>query len=218
YLHHDARAWDFDGHQRDDQVNLKWVHEDAIGKLTLFGDYDYKVEPNEDATGFGNQQTATSTYFPYTRPFIYPNYAAGLAYLNAAGAPPAVYGNNFSNYHSAAQREDGLAYLNYDWHASEALTWSNQVYWHTDSGRGIVAGPVNQAGLPGLFAIYFPGQNLVQTFGGTGYEVRTTEYEIHRFGERSTLDWYAGDHQIEAGVWYEHNHSGQGRRWYPFSA
>lgn len=218
YLHHDARAWDFDGHQRDDQVNLKWVHEDAIGKLTLFGDYDYKVEPNEDATGFGNQQTATSTYFPYTRPFIYPNYAAGLAYLNAAGAPPAVYGNNFSNYHSAAQREDGLAYLNYDWHASEALTWSNQVYWHTDSGRGIVAGPVNQAGLPGLFAIYFPGQNLVQTFGGTGYEVRTTEYEIHRFGERSTLDWHAGDHQIEAGVWYEHNHSGQGRRWYPFSA
>ena len=218
FLHQDARAWDFDGHQRGNQVNLKYVHETAAGKLTLFADYNYKVEPNEDSTAFGNQQTAASTYFPYTRPFIYPNYSAGLAYLNAAGAPPAIYGNNFSNYFSAAQREDGLAYLNYDWHVSDAVTWSNQVYWHVDSGRGIVAGPVNQAGLPGLFAIYFPGQNLVRTFGGTGYEVRTTEYEIHRAGERSTLDWRLGDHQIEAGVWYEHNSSGQGRRWYPFAA
>ena len=35
YLHHDARAWDFDGHQRGDQVNLKFVHDDAVGKLTF---------------------------------------------------------------------------------------------------------------------------------------------------------------------------------------
>jgi iron complex outermembrane recepter protein len=217
YLHQDARAWDFDGHQRGDQVNLKFVHEDSAGKLSLFADWQSKVEPNEDATNFGNQQTSKSAYFPYTRPFIYPNYAAGLAYLTA-GAPPAVYGNNFSNYFSAAQREDGLAYLNYDWHVSDAVTWSNQVYYHNDSGRGIVAGPVNQAGLPGLFAIYFPGQDLVQTFGGTGYEVRTTEYEIHRAGERSTLDWQLGDHQLEAGLWYEHNDSAQARRWYAFSA
>jgi iron complex outermembrane receptor protein len=216
YLHHDARAWDFDGHQRGDQVNLKFVHDDQVGKLTFFADWQYKVEPNEDATNFGNQQTGS--YFPYTRPFIYPNYAAGLAYLSASGAPPKDYGNNFSNYFSAAQRADSLAYLNYDWHASDAITWSNQVYYHNDSARGIVAGPVNQAGLPALFVLYFPGQNLVQTFGGTGYEVRTTEYEIHRAGERSTLSWKLADHQLEAGVWYEHNDSAQGRRWYPFSA
>jgi len=217
YLHHDARAWDFDGHQRGDQVNLKFVHDDAIGKLTFFADWQYKVEPNEDATGFGNQQTtAAQGFIPYTRPFLYPDLAKGLAYLTN-GAPPAAFGNNFSNYFSAAQRADVLTYLNYDWHLSDALTWSNQVYYHNDSGRGIVAGPVNQAGLPGLFSIYFPGQNLVNTFGGTGYEVRTTEYEIHRVGERSTANWHLGDHQIEAGWWYEHNDSAQGRRWYPFS-
>ena len=219
YLHHDARAWDFDGHQRGDQVNLKFLHEDSVGKLTFFADWQYKVEPNEDATNFGNQQTAAAQNFiPYTRPFLYPNLPAGLAYLDAQGAPPAAFGNNFSNYFSAAQRADGLAYLNYDWHPSDAITWSNQVYYHNDSGRGIVAGPVNQAGLPGLFQIYFPGQNLVQTFGGTGYEVRTTEYEIHRVGERSTLNWHLGDHQVEAGLWYEHNDSAQARRWYGFSA
>jgi iron complex outermembrane recepter protein len=221
YLHHDARAWDFDGHQRGDQVNLKFVHDDSIGKLTFFADWQYKVEPNEDATSFGNQQTASSSFFPYTRPFLYPNYAAALAYLTNGAPPTAVgnnLGNNFSNYFSAAQRADALTYLNYDWRASDAITWSNQVYYHNDSARGIVAGPVNQAGLPGLFAIYFPGQNLVNTFGGTGYEVRTTEYEIHRAGERSTLGWHLGDHEVEAGLWYEHNDSAQGRRWYPFSA
>jgi iron complex outermembrane receptor protein len=215
YLHHDARAWDFNGHQRGDQVNLKFVHDDSIGKLTFFADWQYKVEPNEDATGFGNQQP-TATFFPYTRPFLYPDYARALAYLTN-GAPAKTLGNNFSNYFSAAQRADALTYLNYDWHLSDAITWSNQVYYHNDSSRGIVAGPVNQAGLPALFAIYFPGQDLVNTFGGTGYEVRTTEYEIHRVGERSTLNWRLGDHQLEAGLWYEHNDSAQGRRWYPFS-
>jgi iron complex outermembrane recepter protein len=219
FLHQDARAWDFDGHQRGDQVNFKFVHDDPIGKLSVFADWGYKVEPNEDATAFGNQQTAAAAGFtPYTRPFLYPDYAAGIAYLNAAGAPPAIYGNNFSNYFSAAQREDGLAYINYDWNIATGIVWSNQVYYHNDSARGIVAGPVNQAGLPGLFGIYFPGQDLVQTFGGTGYEVRTTEYEIHRTGERSTLNWQLGDHQIEAGLWYEHNDEGQARRWYAFSA
>ena len=219
YLHQDARAWDFDGRQRDDQVNFKFVHDDDHGKLTFFADWDYKVEPNEDATAFGNQQTAAAQgYTPYTRPFIYPNYPAALSYLNAAGAPPAAFGNNFTNFFSAAQREDILGYLQYDWKIADNVTWSNQGYYHNDRGRGIVAGPVNQAGLPGLFAIYFPGQNLVNTFGGTGYEVRTTEYGIDRGGIRSNLDVALGDHQIELGLWYEHNDSSQGRRWYALSA
>ena len=230
YLHYDARAWDFDGHQRGDQFNAKLVRPDPNGKLTLYADWQYKVEPNEDAVDFGNQQTATSTYFPYTRPFLFPNYTAGLAYLTN-GTPPAVYGNNFSNYDSAAQREDVLTYAQYDWNLDQDMTWSNQVYFHHDTGRGIVAGPINQAGLPGLFAIYYPSlvvggstssvgtlQNISNVFGGTGYEVRTTEYRINRGGERSTFNWQYGDHQIEAGLWYEYNASSTARRWYPFSS
>ncbi len=219
YLHQDARAWDFNGRQGGDQVNTKFIHVDEIGKLTLYGDWQSKTEPNEDASAFGNQQTSTSSYFPYTRPFLYPNLAAGLAYVNpVTGAPPAVYGNNFSNYFSAAQREDKLVYAQYDWNVADGITWMNQVYYHNDNGRGIVAGPVNQAGLPGLFAIYFPGQNLSKVFGGTGYEVRTTEYKIDREGIRSNFDWQLGDHQLELGLWYEHNEESQARRWYPFSA
>jgi len=231
YLHQNQRAWDFDGYQRGDQLNLKVVQASDMGRFTFYADYNNKVEPNEDATGFGNQQTAAAAGFtPYTRPFLYPNLAGAIASLSH-GTPPAAQGNNFSNYHSAAQRQDVLTYAQYDWNAGPGLTWSNQAYFHHDTGRGIVAGPINQAGLPGLFAIYFPQavvggstsstatlDNIVNAFGGTGYETRTTEYRINRFGIRSTLNWALGDHDIEVGLWYERNASRTGRRWYPFSA
>jgi iron complex outermembrane receptor protein len=230
YLHHDARAWDFNGHQRDDQANLKFVHDDARGKLTLYFDWQTKVEPNEDATGFGSQQTAAAASFlPYTRPFLYPDLAACSNTLTN-GTPPAAQGNNFSNCFSAAQRTDLLGYVKYDLKLASNLTWSNQVYYHYDYGRGIVAGPINQAGLPGLFATYFPGlvvgsptsaatlQNISALFGGTGNEVRTTEYRINRSGLTSIVDWDLGDHHIEGGAWFEHNEPAQHRVWYPFTA
>jgi outer membrane receptor protein involved in Fe transport len=231
FVHQDARAWDFDGHQRGNQANLKFVHKDDRGKLTLYVDWQHKVEPNEDAISYGNQQTAAAASFtPYTRPFIYPNIPGCISYLTGPGTPPAKYGNNFSNCFSAAQRNDVLGYIKYDYKLTSNLTWSNQIYEHYDFSRGIVAGPVNQAGLPTLFNNYFPGlvsgsttstaslTALSKLFGGTGYEVRTTEYKIDREGAISTLDWQLGDHQIELGGWYEHNEPTQHRVWYPFSS
>src|SRR5262249_28953261 len=144
--------------------------------------------------------------------------------------PSVAQGNNFSNCFSAAQRTDILAYVKYDWKIAEGLTWSNQAYYHYNYGRGIVAGPINQAGLPTLFASYFPqlvvgsptsAATLTTTStlsGGTGNEVRTTEYRINRGGVISTLNWEIGAHQIEAGGWFEHNEPAQHRAWYPFSA
>jgi iron complex outermembrane receptor protein len=232
YVHHDAKAWDFNAHQRDDQANLKFVHDGEHGKFTAYLDWQTKVEPNEDATAFGTQQTAAAAGFtPYTRPFIYPNIAACLSSLTGGpGAPPAAQGNNFSNCFSAAQRTDIFGYLKYDWKIADNISWSNQAYYHYDYGRGIVAGPINQAGLPGLFASYFPAlvvgtstsaatlNNISNLFGGTGNEVRTTEYRINRGGLVSVAKWTLGDHQIEGGAWIEHNEPAQHRAWYPFAS
>jgi len=114
YLHQNQRAWDFDGYQHGDQLNLKYVNANDVGKFTFYADWNSKVEPNEDSTSYGNQQTATTQNFqPYTRPFLYPNLPAAIASLSH-GTPPAAQGNNFSNYHSAAQREDALTYAQYD--------------------------------------------------------------------------------------------------------
>ena len=84
FLHQDQRAWDFRGHQRGNQINAKYVHEDDRGRLTAYLNLSDKVEPNEDA--IVHVGTAAT---PYTRPFLYPDLAAALAYLSAGGAPPA---------------------------------------------------------------------------------------------------------------------------------
>ncbi|MEB0284677.1 TonB-dependent receptor, partial [Sphingomonas sp. 10B4] len=102
----------------------------------------------------------------------------------------------------------------YDAYLNDNITWSNQFYYHHDDGVGVVAGPINQAGLPALFSVYFPNQNLKQVFGNSGYATRTTEYNINRKGLISTLHIDLDAHSIETGIWAEHNQSTAYRRWY----
>lgn len=209
-MHQEARAWDFNARQGGDQINAKLVNQSDAGKLTLFFDYSKKTEPNEDAT----VHVAGETGAPYTRPFLYPNFNAALNYLTPAGGTPAAQGSNYSNYYGAAQRTDYLTYAKFDASLSDTLSWSNQVYYHADDGYGVVDGPIQVAGLPALFGVYYPHQDLKQVFGGSGYAIRTTEYAIKRGGLISTLRKEVGDHQIELGGWLEHNQSSAYRRWY----
>ena len=149
-VHQNQRAWDFNGYQRGWQANAKFVHDDATGKLTLFGDYSDKKEPNEDATVFfvpsaGGTATAAQLYTPYIRPFFYPDLAGIRSNLNAFGNTPASNGNNYRNYYSDAQRTDFLGYARYDAHLSDKISWSNTGYFHHNDGAGVVAGPLGQS-------------------------------------------------------------------------
>jgi hypothetical protein len=209
-VHHEQKAWDFNGRQGGDQVNAKFVNNGNNGKLTLYFAYSDKIEPNEDST----VRSATEKYQPYTRPFMYPNFQQAVNYLSPTGGTPAADGNNYRNYYSDAQRTDYLTYAKYDWNINDTTTWSNQIYYHNDDGVGVVAGPIGVAGLPALFAVYFPGQNLKQVFGNSGYATRTTEYAINRNGWLSNFKTELGDHTLQAGLWFEHNRSSAYRRWY----
>ena len=209
-VHHEQRAWDFKGRQGGDQINAKFVNQSNLGKLTLFVNYSDKIEPNEDST----VRSATEKFQPYTRPFLYPNFQQAVSYLSPTGATPAADGNNYRNYYSDAQRTDWLTYAKFDMNLGESTTWSNQVYYHNDDGVGVVAGPIGVAGLPGLFSVYFPGQNLKQVFGNSGYATRTTEYVINRSGYLSSLTSEFGNHKLQASLWLESNRSSAYRRWY----
>jgi hypothetical protein len=209
-VHQEQKAWDFHGRQGGDQINAKYINQSSLGKLTLFIDYSDKIEPNEDST----VRSAAEKYQPYTRPFMYPNFQQALSYLSATGGTPAAEGNNYRNYYSDAQRADYLTYAKFDMNIGESTTWSNQVYYHNDDGVGVVAGPIGVAGLPALFAVYFPGQNLKQVFGNSGYATRTTEYAINRNGWLSTVSSEFGNHKLQGGLWLEHNRSSAYRRWY----
>jgi hypothetical protein len=206
-LHHEAKAWDFNGRQSNDQVNAKFVHQGDAGKLTVFVDWSDKTEPNEDST-----LHKAGTPSPYTRPFLYPDFAGALAYLDSQANKDAK--ENFRNYYSDAQRTDKLAYAKYEAYLGDNLTWTNQYYFHHNDGVGVVAGPINQAGLPGLFKVYFPNQDLKSVFGNSGYATRTTEYKINRQGWLSNVRRDLGDHLVQGGLWFEHNNAGAYRRWY----
>ena len=205
-----ARAWDFDAVQGGDQFNAKWVKYFAHTKLTAYYNFSDKTEPNEDST----VRSDSDRFVPYTRPVTYPNFAFALNYLTPRGEPPRQDGPNYRNYFGVAQRRDHVAYLKSEQQLATDASWSNQVYWHRDQGLGAVAGPIGVAGLPALFEVYFPNQDLKQTFGGSGYAVRTTEYAIDRAGLLSNWQQKSGDHQWQLGFWTEHNRSSAYRRWY----
>ncbi|MET0309004.1 MAG: TonB-dependent receptor plug domain-containing protein [Sphingomonas sp.] len=146
-----ARAWDFDGIQGGWQANAKFVHDDAVGKLTLFFDYNDMTQPNEDATvlfkpSAGGTATPVQLYTPYTKPFFYPDFNGYRgSYLSALGNSPASAGSNYRNYYSDAQRTDYLGYARYDAHIADNVTLSNTAYFHHNDGAGVVAGPLGQS-------------------------------------------------------------------------
>ena len=213
-----ARAWDFDGKQGGWNGNFKLVHDDSQRRITAYAAYSDKTEPNEDATTiYKTPANAAQAYQPYTRPFLYPDFGAAIRYLNAAGAVPALENINYRNFYSAAQRTDYLVYLKDEERLSDRTTLSVQGYYHHNDGAGIVAGPITVAGLPTLFSLYFPGQNLKAATGNSGYAIRTTEYRIDRKGLLAELNFEAGNHAIRAGAWYENNSSAAYRRWYPLN-
>jgi len=205
----DARAWDFAGHQGGNQVNLKFLHQTDRDKLTYFFDWSDKTEPNEDGIVLPNG------YGLYKRAFTYPNFPYAVNYLGSSAYKAA--GLNYRNYYSDAQRQDFLTYLAWSHNFSDRMHWDTQFYYHHDLGEGVVAGPVTAAGLPALFAAYYPGQNLNSVFGGSGYATRTTEYWDNRGGVTTALHYRLGQHQIEVGGWYERNNNTQARRWYPLN-
>ncbi|PZU06930.1 TonB-dependent receptor [Sphingomonas sp.] len=230
-----ARAWDFNGKQGGWQVNGKFTHEDSTGKLTTYFAFSNKKEPNEDATSIVVRPASGTTAAvdnrgtaPYTRPFLFPDFAAAIAYYQspAYAAVNAAPGSNYQNYYSAAIRRDYLGYAKYELNVSDTIKWTNLGYYHHNSGVGIVAGPITAAGLPGLFSFYYPDPaggaattpanlaRLSTIFGGSGMAARTTEYRIERYGAISTLKAELGNHELEIGGWYERQKSSAYRRWY----
>ncbi|GBR54320.1 TonB-dependent receptor [Neokomagataea thailandica NBRC 106555] len=217
FVRQDARSWDNPGsHQGGYQVNAKFRHDTAHDHLSVFFDWSDKVEPNEDPVTV----TPNATNIPYTRPFLFPDLNAAKNYINSPNIKSLIASNNYRNYYGGAQREDFLAYAKWSHDFSENLHWDNNFYYHHNLGEGIIAGPATVAGLPTLFAAYYPGlnsQSLNNVFGGSGYATRTTEYWDNRGGLTSALRYHLHNHSIEVGGWYERNNNTQARRWYAFS-
>jgi iron complex outermembrane receptor protein len=122
------------------------------------------------------------------------NAAAGTAY-------PAPYTSVDDAYFDAAGlRKDTLASLGYSTPIGERTHFNVKGYYHHDKGMGLWATP------------YVPSPN------GVPISMRTTEYDINRWGIFGSFDFELAFNKIKVGGWYEHNDFNQARRFYALAS
>jgi iron complex outermembrane receptor protein len=125
-----------------------------------------------------------------------------------SGAPVAggqVYPGNVTSaddayYDAAGLRKDTLAALGYSTPIGERANVAIKGYFHHNEGMGLWGTP------------YTPSPN------GVPMSVRTTEYDINRFGLFGSTDFTIGINKIRATGWYEHNKFNQARRFYAYAS
>jgi iron complex outermembrane receptor protein len=188
-----TEKWKGAGDQDQRMANLKIVQ--PIGALTFTGYYNWsdRAEIDYQDLSFDIINRRGSEWDNY-----FPNYAAAVAAAQACAAGGfAVPICDDAYWNAAGLREDRLGYLALDLPAGEALQFRVTGYTHRNEGQGLWGTP------------------YVPTPGGAPLSVRTTEYDIDRYGMIANGTWTLAAHKLEAGVWFEENEFRQARRFYP---
>jgi iron complex outermembrane recepter protein len=190
YTDQSAEKWRGEGDQEQEQFNIRLAQ--SIGSAELSAYYawsdrqeiDYQDVSLEMIDRLGNRW---DNYYPNWRRAV--NAAQG----NFTGAVTSL---DDAYWNAAGLREDDLGYIGLDLPLGADINWNNKVYMHQNEGQGLWGTP------------------YVGTPGGAPLTVRTTEYEVDRSGWISALTWNLGDHELNAGLWYETNDFNQARRFY----
>lgn len=188
-----TEKWKGEGDQQQRMYNVKL--EQPIGSATLTGYYNYSDRAEIDYQDLSHDIIAR-------RGWDWDNWysdwgaAVGAAQACNAGGQvnPVVCDDAYWN--ASGLREDSLGYLKLDLPIGSDIEWATTAYMHTNEGQGLWGTP------------------YVPTPDGAPLSIRTTEYEIDRYGALTGLTWTLGSHQIGAGAWYETIDFTQARRFY----
>lgn len=196
--------WKGDGEQKTYQFNTKFMQ--PIGgnsMITGFANYsDRRENDYQDLTlnwikEFGYRLDNISNNYALVEQ-IATAYQTGGAYpapfTNTPDAVDAAYAN------ASGLRRDVITGLADTTDILPNLKFKTTVYLHHNDGMG---------------QWWTPYTPTPAADGGSPISVRTTEYDITREGDVSTLTYTLGANTIEAGLWYEYNNFTQARRYYP---
>lgn len=192
YTDQDMDKWKGGGVQEQKQVNFKLVQ--PVGEAVLTAYYAWSDRAEQDYQDLsldiiGRLGPDSDNFFPDWNSAI-----AAADACAAAGFDAPVCDDQYWN--ASGLREDTLAYLDLVIPFGEALTWKTTGYLHQNEGMGLWGTP------------------YVPTPGGAPLSIRTTEYEIDRYGVISSLTARVGRHEINGGIWVEDNDFDQARRFY----
>lgn len=189
----DSDKWKGFGPQEQKQFNGKFIWD--IDALRISG---YVATSRRDETDYADLSLESAARLGYD----WDNYAADWERALAAATGTFSGGVNSLDdayYIARGLRDDELAYLSMDLPLGDTAALTGTTYVHTNEGQGHWATPyrASSATVP--------------------ISMRTTEYDIERLGliGRGMID--AGNHHIEAGLWYETNTHGLQRNFYNLS-
>ena len=208
YAWQDADKWKGDGVQRQHQVNARIVQPVGDGQFFGFLNYSDRRENDYqdlsqgmiDRLGYDWDNFAKDWDLAVRVAHIAHNRGdTGVAPTNpAAGTvyPTPIQTADDAYYDAAGLRKDWLAGVGVEAPLNEYWTLNAMGYYHGNEGRGMWFTP------------------YVATPGGAPLALRTTEYEIERYGIVANSVFTLGANRIELGMWYEDNDFNQARRFY----
>jgi iron complex outermembrane receptor protein len=208
YAYQNADKWKGDGVQRQHQVNARIEQPLGEGKAFAFvnfsdrreNDYQDLSKGMIDRLGYNWDNFAKNWDLAVQVAHIANNRGdTGAAITNpAAGTvyPSPIQTVDDAYYDAAGLRKDWLAGLGFDSKIGDALTLKGTGYYHRNRGRGLWYTP------------------YVGTPGGAPITIRTTEYEVDRWGAIGSAAYEVGANTIEVGGWFEDNDFNQARRYY----
>lgn len=217
YGYSTADKWKGDGEQRHQQINFKAVQPIGAGSLTGWLNWSERREQDyQDLSlemirrlGYGwdnisddwnravrlaeignnRGDTGVTARFP----------SFGTTY------PAPITSVDDAYYDAAGLRDDLIGALTLQLPLGDSFDIKATAYGHDDKGQGLwftpyVASP--NYGVAGATANDAP------------ISIRTTEYDLERYGVVAAATWRIGGHAINAGLWYEDNLFTQARRYY----
>ena len=196
------------GKQDQHIVNAKVVV--PIGDAAIDGWFSYSDRREQDYQDMSLDMLDRLGYgwdnsFPdYARAILYADIGnnrgeTGAPISNAAAGT--VYPDNVMTvddayYDASGLRKDTLAAIGLKTPLGESVDFAIKGYYHHNEGMGLWATP------------YVPSPN------GVPISIRTTEYDIDRYGLFGSVSAELGFNNLTVGGWYEHNKFNQARRFY----
>ncbi|GGJ65548.1 TonB-dependent receptor [Sphingopyxis bauzanensis] len=208
YAWQDGDKWKGDGVQRQHQFNGRIVQPVGDGQFFGFVNYSDRRENDYqdlsqamiDRLGYDWDNFAKDWDLAVRVAHIAHNRGdTGVAPTNpAAGTvyPTPIQTVDDAYYDAAGLRKDWLAGVGVEAPLNAFWTLNAMGYYHGNEGRGMWFTP------------------YVATPGGAPMALRTTEYEIERYGIVANSLFTLGANRVEIGMWYEDNDFNQARRFY----
>jgi iron complex outermembrane receptor protein len=196
------------GTQDQHIVNAKGVLPVGAGQIDAWFSYSDRREQDYqdmsldmlDRLGYGFDNTAPDYAFAVLLADIGNNRGdTGAPVTNAAAGkvyPAGITSADDAYYDASGLRKDTVGALGYSTPLGDSANFRIKGYYHHNEGMGLWATP------------YVPSPT------GAPISIRTTEYDISRWGVFTSADFTLDFNKITVGGWYEHNDFNQARRFY----